>query len=233
MTFLFEGDPVSAPKQRPLGLWVGGAAALLVVAGIGWTMWAKPGPEAPGQAPAASAPVPTPTQAPAPEPAEPAELTESTRTAAPRSEPVEEVIESTRAATAAPTSPASPAAPSTSAAPAATPVSAAAVAVTPTPDFTPVTAARVPDAAPAAPPVPKAPIAAPRLAPPSRTDDAPWPPVQRPAESPGDNLARLRSTLAQCAAMGNELSRTTCLARTRQNFCGDAWGRIAECPAGN
>ena len=50
--------------------------------------------------------------------------------------------------------------------------------------------------------------------------------------SPGDSLARLRGALAQCAAMSNELTRASCLTRTRQNFCGDAWGRIPECPPG-
>jgi len=65
-----------------------------------------------------------------------------------------------------------------------------------------------------------------------RPDNAPWPPPAAPAPSPGDSLARLRGALAQCAAMSNELSRASCLTRTRQNFCGDAWGRIPECPPG-
>jgi len=66
-------------------------------------------------------------------------------------------------------------------------------------------------------------------------DNAPLPPPAAPtapAPSPGDSLARLRGALAQCAAMSNELSRASCLTRTRQNFCGDAWGRIPECPPG-
>jgi len=63
-------------------------------------------------------------------------------------------------------------------------------------------------------------------------DDAPWPPPAAPVPSPGDSLARLRGALAQCAAMSNELSRASCLTRTRQHFCGDAWGRIPECPPG-
>jgi hypothetical protein len=99
-------------------------------------------------------------------------------------------------------------------------VVASAPALASPPPFTPVPVPRVPDAAAEPPPArPKAPA----------TTEAPWPPV--PA-SPGDSLARLRGALAQCEAMGNELSRNSCLARTRQNLCGGVWGRIPECPPG-
>ena len=131
-----------------------------------------------------------------------------------RPEPVEEIIESQRARPAATAS----APDSATAAP--SPAAAAASA----PPFTPVTVPRVADAA-SLPATGKPRTAAP-------ADNAPWPPPAAPVPSPGDSLARLRGALAQCAAMGNELSRASCLTRTRQNFCGDAWGRIPECPPG-
>jgi len=153
--------------------------------------------------------VPPPQQAPAAVPG-----TAGTAESAPaRAEPVEEIIESERARPAAAAS-----APDSAAA---APSYASAASA---PPFTPVTAPRVADAA-SLPSTGKPRAVAP-------ADNAPWPPPAAPAPSPGDSLARLRGALAQCAAMSNELSRASCLSRTRQNFCGDAWGRIPECPPG-
>jgi hypothetical protein len=153
--------------------------------------------------------VPPPQQAPASVPG-----TAGTAESAPaHPESVEEIIESERARPAAAAS-----APDSAAA---APSSASAASA---PPFTPVTAPRVADAA-SLPATGKPRAVAP-------ADNAPWPPPTAPAPSPGDSLARLRGALAQCAAMSNELSRASCLTRTRQNFCGDAWGRIPECPPG-
>lgn len=207
MEFMFEDDEgpaAAAARQRPVAAYVLAAAAVLAVAGAAaWYLLGRPDAASTmSQTPAIAAPVTVPD---APSAAESAPA---------RDEPVEEIIESERARAAA----AAPAA--TVTLPSPLPASAPAVAE---PPFTPVTVPRVSDAVP--PPSSTKRSAAP-------TDDAPWPPVARPMPSPGDSLARLRGALAQCAAMSNELSRATCLARTRQNFCGDAWGRIPECPSG-
>jgi len=206
MEFVFDDDEHrtgTPPRQRPMA-YAGAAVAVLAVAGAAaWYLLARPDAASPAQqAPAVSAPVAAP-------------RTPGIAESAPaRPEPVEEIIESERARAAA----AAPAA--TVTLPSPVPASAPAVAE---PPFTPVTVPRVSDAVP--PPSSTKRSAAP-------TDDAPWPPVARPMPSPGDSLARLRGALAQCAAMSNELSRASCLTRTRQNFCGDAWGRIPECPPG-
>ena len=206
MEFVFDDDEHPSgtpPRQRPMA-YAGAAVAVLAVAGAAaWYLLARPDAASPAQqAPAVESPVAAPGT---PGIAESAPV---------RPEPVEEIIESQRARPAATAS----APDSATAAP--SPVAAAAASA---PPFTPVTVPRVSDAVPP-------PSSTKRSA--SPTDDAPWPPVARPMPSPGDSLARLRGALAQCAAMSNELSRATCLARTRQNFCGDAWGRIPECPSG-
>lgn len=149
--------------------------------------------------------------APASVPPAPAVASAAASSAASGTEPVEEIIESV---------PEQAANAQDAAASMAMAASAPASASAAQQAFTPVTVPRVPDAAPE--PAPARPKAAPPV-------DAPWPPAPLP---PGDSLARLRGALAQCAAMGNELSRTSCLARTRQNLCGGAWGRIPECPSG-
>ena len=207
MEFMFEDDErpaAAAARQRPVAAYVLAAAAVLAVAGAAaWYLLGRPDTASTmSQTPAIAAPVTVP-DAPSAAESSPA-----------RAEPVEEIIESERARAAA----AAPAA--TVTLPSPVPASAPAVAE---PPFTPVTVPRVADAVPPTSNTKRS--AAP-------TDDAPWPPVARPMPSPGDSLARLRGALAQCAAMSNELSRATCLGRTRQNFCGDAWGRIPECPSG-
>ncbi|HRA14585.1 MAG TPA: hypothetical protein PK238_08035, partial [Giesbergeria sp.] len=210
MKFLFEDEPQPATPARPLGMYVGLAAVLLVAAGaLGWFMFTPSGASAVLEAAPSIA---TPGQATPMPPSNPsaAAAASSADTAAERSEPLEEVLESTP-------SPSTPA----ESAPADVPAPTAAE-----PAFTPVTVPRVPDAAPLPIPAPT------QAAKSSRSDDAPWDPQARAPQSPADSLARLRGALAQCAAMGNELSRSNCLARARQNFCGDAWGRIPECPAG-
>ena len=210
MKFLFEDEPQPATRARPFGMYVGVAAVLLVVAAaLGWFMFAQPGASAVLEAaPSIAAPgqaTPMPPSSPSTDAA-----ASSADTVVGRSEPLEEVLES------APSQP-------TPAESVPTDVPAPAAAE---PAFTPVTVPRVPDAAPLPIPAPT------QAAKSSRSDDAPWDPQARAPQSPADSLARLRGALAQCAAMGNELSRSNCLARTRQNFCGDAWGRIPECPAG-
>ena len=205
MEFMFDDDQHSAAARgRPVAAYVLAAAAVLAVAGAAaWYLVGRPdAASAMSQTPAIAAPVTVP-DAPSAAESSPA-----------RAEPVEEIIESERARAAA----AAPAA--TVTLPSPVPASAPAVAE---PPFTPVTVPRVADAVPPTSNTKRS--AAP-------TDDAPWPAAARPMPSPGDSLARLRGALAQCAAMSNELSRATCLARTRQNFCGDAWGRIPECPSG-
>ena len=209
MEFVFDDDghPSAGPaRQRPAMAYAGAAVALLVVAGVAaWYLLGRPDAvPPPQQAPAVAAPGTAGTAEPAPA----------------RTEPVEEIIESERARPAAAASaPGSTAAAAPSSAPVASAASAASA-----PPFTPVTVPRVADTA-SLPATSKPRTAAP-------ADDAPWPPPAAPAPSPGDSLARLRGALAQCAAMSNELSRASCLTRTRQNFCGDAWGRIPECPPG-
>lgn len=158
----------------------------------------------PGAARDVVPPVPAvPTAAPAAVAPPPAVPVDAT---AARAEPVEEFIEPERPRAAV------------------VPLPVPAAAPAPEAPFTPVTVPRVPDA------VPQPGAARPRPA--AAPEDAPWPPVVRPAPAHGDGLAALRQGLAQCAAMGNELSRSTCLARMRHNFCGNAWGRIPECPQG-
>ncbi|OJT96417.1 MAG: hypothetical protein BGN90_09645 [Acidovorax sp. 65-7] len=208
MEFVFDDDEHPAatqPRQRPVLAYAGAAVAVLAVAGgAAWYLLARPDAASPAQqAPAVSAPVAAP-------------RTPGIAESAPaRPEPVEEIIESQRARPAATAS-------APDSATAAPPPAAAAAASAP--PFTPVTVPRVADAASLPAP------GKPRTAAPA--DDAPWPPPAAPVPSPGDSLARLRGALAQCAAMSNELSRASCLTRTRQNFCGDAWGRIPECPPG-
>lgn len=209
MEFVFDDDehPTGTPpRQRPMA-YAGAAVAVLAVAGAAaWYLLGRPNAAPPAQqAPAVESPVAAPGT---PGIAESAPV---------RPEPVEEIIESQRARPAATAS----APDSATAAP--SPAAAAAAAASALP-FTPVTVPRVADAA-SLPATSK-----PRTA--ALADDAPWPPPTAPVPSPGDSLARLRGALAQCAAMGNELSRASCLTRTRQNFCGDAWGRIPECPPG-
>ena len=209
MEFMFEDDEgpaAAAARQRPVAAYVLAAAAVLAVAGAAaWYLLGRPDTASTmSQTPAIAAPVTVP-DAPSAGESAPA-----------RAEPVEEIIESERARAAAAASAPAPAA----TVPSPVPASAPAVAETP---FTPVTVPRVADAVPPTSNTKRS--AAP-------TDDAPWPAAARPMPSPGDSLARLRGALAQCAAMSNELSRATCLGRTRQNFCGDAWGRIPECPSG-
>lgn len=209
MKFMFEDEPQPSTRARPIGVYVGVAAVLLVAVGaLGWFMFAQPGVSAALEtAPSVAAPE----QAIPMSPSGPSTgaAASSTDTAVGRSEPLEEVLESTPTTLA-------------ESAPAVVPTPAAAQ-----PAFTPVTVPRVADAAPLPIPAPT------QAAKSSRSDDAPWAPQARAPLSPADTLARLRGALAQCAAMSNELSRSNCLARTRQNFCGDAWGRIPECPAGN
>ena len=209
MEFVFDDDehPTGTPpRQRPMA-YAGAAVAVLAVAGAAaWYLLGRPDTAPPAQqAPAVSAPVAAP-------------RTPGIAESAPaRPEPVEEIIESQRARPAATAS-------APDSATAAPPPAAAAAAAASAPPFTPVTVPRVADAA-SLPATSKPRTAAP-------ADDAPWPPPAAPVPSPGDSLARLRGALAQCAAMSNELSRASCLTRTRQNFCGDAWGRIPECPPG-
>ena len=209
MEFVFDDDehPSAGPaRQRPAMAYAGAAVALLVVAGAAaWYLLGRPDAvPPPQQAPAVAVPAAVPGTA-------------GTAESAPaRPEPAEEIIESERARPAAAAS-----APDSAAA---APSSASAASA---PPFTPVTAPRVADAA-SLPATGKPRTVAP-------ADNAPLPPPAAPtapAPSPGDSLARLRGALAQCAAMSNELSRASCLTRTRQNFCGDAWGRIPECPPG-
>ena len=228
MEFVFDDDEHPAatpPRQRPVLAYAGAAVAVLAVAVLAvavlavavlavavlavagaaaWYLLGRPNAAPPAQqAPVVAAPVAAP-------------RTPGIAESAPaRPEPVEEIIESQRARPAATAS----APDSATAAP-----SPAAAAAASAPPFTPVTVPRVADAA-SLPATGKPRTAAP-------ADDAPWPPRASPVPSPGDSLARLRSALAQCAAMSNELSRASCLTRTRQNFCGDAWGRIPECPPG-
>ena len=207
MEFMFDDDQHSAAaRQRPVAAYVLAAAAVLAVAGAAaWYLVGRPdAASATPQSPAIAAPANVPD---APSTADPVPA---------RAEPVEEIIESERGRAAAAASAPAPAA----TVPSPVPASAPAVAETP---FTPVTVPRVADAVPPTSNTKRS--AAP-------TDDAPWSAAARPMPSPGDSLARLRGALAQCAAMSNELSRATCLGRTRQNFCGDAWGRIPECPSG-
>lgn len=226
MKFMFEDeldlDSEVQARRRPVGVYVGLATALLLAVGVaGWFVLAKPGgsaaPDAvPTMAATDSAAATTPATSEADQtpsdssaPAAPDTQIATDPAAAARAEPVEEVLDSAPAVTAA-----TPPAPAV------------------TPAFTPVTVPRVPDAAPApGDTTAQAPLPAQRRKP--RTDDAPWPPVERAPQPQADPVARLRGALAQCAAMSNQLSRGNCLARTRQNFCGDAWGRIPECPAGN
>ena len=213
MEFAFDDDEHPAatpPRQRPVFAYAGAAVAVLAVAVLAvagaaaWYLLGRPDAAPPAQqAPAVAAP--------AAAPGTPA-IAES---APARPEPVEEIIESQRARLAATASGPD----SATAAP-----SPAAAAAASAPPFTPVTVPRVADAA-SLPATGKPRTAAP-------DDNAPWPPPAAPVPSPGDSLARLRGALAQCAAMGNELSRASCLTRTRQNFCGDAWGRIPECLLG-
>jgi hypothetical protein len=206
MEFVFDDDEYptgTPPRQRPIA-YAGAAVAVLAVAGAAaWYLLGRPNSAPPAQqAPAVAAPAATPG-------------TPGIAESAPaRPEPVEEIIESQRARPAADAS-----APDSATA---APPPAAATAAS-APPFTPVTVPRVADAA-SLPATGK-----PRTAAPA---NAPWPPPAAPVPSPGDSLARLRGALAQCAAMSNELSRASCLTRTRQNFCGDAWGRIPECPPG-
>ena len=221
MTFMFEDEPRPPAPNRRVGAYVSAVAVvLLIAAGAGWYVFAQPGASAasaaPGGVPAMVAPeVAAPTASRATDVPATAEAQSPADSAAARAEPVEEILESTPAQPAQ----AAPAAAAATAATAGVPAPA-----TPVPAFTPVTVPRVPDAAPAqAPARPQKSV---------RSDDAPWPPAARESAPPVDPMARLRGALAQCAAMSNELSRGNCLARTRQNFCGDAWGRIPECPAG-
>lgn len=213
MEFVFDTDapPFLPPSdardtsnaaEKPPRRGVWVVGAVVAVAGA--AAWY--GLARPGVAPAPASPPTLADAMPpsAPPASDPLETPTAPRAAQPASEPLEEFIEPERpGATAADPGRAPP-----------PPVAEA--------PFTPVTVPRVPDAA--APPRTTA------KAPPP--EDAPWPPVARPAQPPGDGLAALRGALAQCAAMGNELSRSNCLARTRQNFCGNAWGRIPECPQG-
>lgn len=203
MTFMFEDPPRPPAPNRRVGAYVGAVAVvLLIAAGAGWYVFAQPGASA-----ASAAPGGVPAMA-APEVAAP---TASSATDVPTTAEVQSPAESA----AARGEPVEEILESTPAPPA---------QATPVPAFTPVTVPRVPDAAPAqAPARPQKSV---------RSDDAPWPPAARESAPPVDPMARLRGALAQCAAMSNELSRGNCLARTRQNFCGDAWGRIPECPAG-
>lgn len=206
MEFVFDDGEHSAgtpPRHRPVRAYAGAAVVLLAVAGAAaWYLRGRPD--------AALPPLQVPAVvAPAAAPGTPG-IAES---APARPEPVEEIIESQRARPAAAAS-----APGSTAA---APLSASAASA---PPFTPVTVPRVADAA-SLPATSKPRAAAP-------ADDAPWPPPAAPVPSPGDSLARLRGALAQCTAMSNELSRASCLNRTRQNFCGNAWGRIPECPPG-
>lgn len=209
MEFVFDDDehPTGTPpRQRPMA-YAGAAVAVLAVAGAAaWYLLGRPNAAPPAQqAPAVESPVAAPG-------------TPGIAESAPaRPEPVEEIIESQRARLAADAS-------APDSATAAPPPAAAAAAAASAPPFTPVTVPRVADAA-SLPATSKPRSAAP-------ANDAPWPPPAAPVPSPGDGLARLRGALAQCAAMSNELSRASCLTRTRQNFCGDAWGRIPECPLG-
>ena len=224
MTFMFEDDvPPSNPSQR-VGAYVGAVVvALLIAVGVGWYLFAKPGASA---APVVSDVVPALVKTPeldVPHEVDAASTTEAqtpSNGAAVGAQPVEEILDSPSART----DQAAPAVAATENVTAATAVTAAPPAPAPVPAFTPVTVPRVPDAAPVQAP--------PKRAKPARSDDAPWPPAVRESAQPADPMARLRGALAQCAAMSNELSRGNCLARTRQNFCGDAWGRIPECPAG-
>jgi len=207
MEFVFDDDehPTGTPpRRRPAMAYAGAAVAVLAVAGAAaWYLLGRPNAAPPAQqAPAVAAPAAAPS------------IPAIAESAPARPEPVEEIIESERARAAA----AAPAA--TVTLPSPLPASAPAVAE----PLTPVTVPRVADAA-SLPATSKPRTAAP-------ADDAPWPPPAAPVPSPGDSLARLRGALAQCAAMSNELSRASCLTRTRQNFCGDAWGRIPECPPG-
>lgn len=91
--------------------------------------------------------------------------------------------------------------------------------------YTPVTVPRVPDAVPMAPERPRSPPRAP-------VAEQPWPPVERPRAAATD-LGALRDALARCSAMGNDISTANCTAWARRNHCGDAWGRVPECPVGN
>lgn len=207
LDFQFDGVPARAhsPSRRSSIAKVGLIAGVLAVAGAAaWFFWQAQPDAAPSPAPVYPA-----TPAAVPVPSTDAAVNPAS-SATPPPEPLEEIIESRRDQARNAAADADP-----SSAPAASAAAPAAL-----PPFTPVTVPRVPDAAPQ--PVPARPPAPPGTG-------APWPPV--PA-SPGESLARLRGALAQCEAMGNELSRNSCLARTRQNLCGSAWGRIPECPPG-
>lgn len=239
MKFMFE-DALDSEfemetRRRPVGVYVGLAAALLVAVGAaGWFIFSPPGASAAADAvptmaatdstAATSSASEAPSDSVAPVAADAQAAVTGATAANARQEPVEEVLESTPATSVM-------AAPATATPALATAATTAAIPAA-IPAFTPVTVPRVRDAAlEVADPAAQAPSPAQRRK--SRTDDAPWPPVERAPLPQADPVARLRGALAQCAAMSNELSRGNCLARTRQNFCGDAWGRIPECPAGN